>query len=576
MSCPPLARAALLLWLLSALLPSAAAALVDPPTVGLEVYDTSKSYFGYTLFTPLRSTETYLIDNGGREIHSWSGNYEAGASVYLLDDGSVLRAGNIMTNPVFAAGGQGGVIEKIAWDGTLEWQFEYSTTTYLHHHDIEPLPNGNVLLVAWEYRSMAEAIQAGRDPAQLPDGELWPDTVVEIEPSGMTGGSVVWIWRAWDHLIQDFDNTKDNFGVVGDHPELLDINHLRGAGADWMHVNGMDYNADLDQIVISAHGTDEIYVIDHSTSTSEAAGHTGGNSGMGGDILYRWGNPEAYDAGTAGDQQLFLQHDAHWIGPGLVGAGNILVFNNGSGRPGGNYSSVDELVTPVDMSGNYSLTGSAYDPTAPVWSYTDPVDPLDFYASFISGARRLPNGNTLICNGPAGTFFEVTDAGETVWRYVNPVINTGPLAQGDAIPGPVIPANLTFRAERYAPDFEGFDGRDLSGGPPIELYPDYGDFDEDADVDADDASDFIDCYTTGGVVFPVCVQADFDSDGAITCDDWASFATAFTGPGDLPVLQECINLVPTLPAWGAPGLALLLTAAGALVLRRSARATPGG
>ena len=209
----------------------------------------------------------------------------------------------------------------------------------------------------------------------------------------------------------------------------------------------------------------EIWIIDHSTTTAEAASHAGGNSGMGGDLLYRWGNPSAYDRGAPADQRLFGQHDAQWIEPGLIGAGNILVFNNGVGRPGGSYSSVDEFAPPVDESGDYSLdAGSAYGPDELVWTYiADP--PGDFYASFISGAQRLPNDDTLVCYGPQGTFFETTQDGTIVWEYVSPVTSNGTTPQGNP-PG----NNSVFRANRYAPDHPGLDGQDLTPGDPLEQY----------------------------------------------------------------------------------------------------------
>ena len=99
--------------------------------------------------------------------------------------------------------------------------------------------------------------------------------------------------------------------------------------ADWTHFNSVDYNPELDQIVVSPREFGELWVIDRSTTIEEAAGRTGGNSGKGGSLLYRWGNPAAYKSGSRADQKLFYQHDPKWIPPGLPGAGNILVFNNG-------------------------------------------------------------------------------------------------------------------------------------------------------------------------------------------------------------------------------------------------------
>jgi hypothetical protein len=213
-----------------------------------------------------------------------------------------------------------------------------------------------------------------------------------------------------------------------------------------MHTNGMDYNPVLDQIVLSARSFNELLVIDHSTTMEEARGHTGGNAGKGGDILYRWGNPANYKAGSAADQTLFLQHDSRWVQAGQPGAGNITIFNNQRGQSGTDYSTIDEIKPPIERNGRYRIeTGKAFEPRVPNWTYMA-ANPGDFYSSFISGAERLPNGNTLICSGAEGIFFEVTPAGKTVWEYHNP-IELPPL-------GPEGPHSV-FRVVRYRLGYPG-------------------------------------------------------------------------------------------------------------------------
>jgi hypothetical protein len=338
------------------------------------------------------------------------------------------------------------------------------------------LPNGHVLIVAWERKSTAEVIAMGRRPDLAQGGELWPDFIAEVQQWGMKGGIVVWEWHAWDHLIQDYDTTKPNHGVIAEHPERININYPDNARAerlvDWLHTNGIDYNEALDQILLSVRGVNEIWVIDHSTTTEEASGSSGGRYAKGGDILYRWGNPAAYDHGEPEDQKLFLHHDARWIEVGRPGAGNIMVFNNGQGRPGGEYSAVDEFVPPVDSLGAYArLPGQPYEPATFIWNYTAPV-PSDFYAANISGAERQVNGNTLICSGPFGTFFEVDANDDIVWRYICPVTRSGPVVQGTVVDdGTANWENQVFRASRFAPDYPAFTGRDLTAGDPIELDP---------------------------------------------------------------------------------------------------------
>jgi hypothetical protein len=366
------------------------------------------------LFVPMQSSTVYLIDKNESVAHTWSSDYLPGESVYLLDDGSIFYTIKLSVS----GGGAGGGVQKITWDNELVWDYRYYNSNHLSHHDIEPLSNGNILMIAWESKTRTEAIESGRDPNKLQGNTLRPDHIIEVKPTGPTTGEIVWKWHVWDHLIQDYDATKDNYGVIGNHPELIDIN-FGTSNIDWLHTNSIDYNEELDQILVSVRNFDEVWVIDHSTTTEEAAGHTGGNSGMGGDILYRWGNPATYHAGYSSDRKFFSQHDARWIDEGCPGEGNILVFNNGGGRPGPDYTSVDEIVPPLNGNGTYNLEpGEAYGPDEQTWIYNS-----NFYSYYIGGAQRLKNGNTIVCDGPAGKFYEVTPDKDIIWDYRNPYPN---------------------------------------------------------------------------------------------------------------------------------------------------------
>ena len=418
---------------------------------------------GYTLIAPFGGQETFLIDLNGSVVHSWKTERKPSQAAYLLEDGSLVRTAKI-PNPNFnVRGGPAGGVQRFSWEGELLWDYTISDEFRLSHHDIEPLPNGNVLVVAWERKTRAQAIEAGRDPERLEGDEIWPEVVLEIKPRGKTEGDIVWEWHVWDHLVQSFDATKKNYGKPDEHPELIDINYMDRPIADWIHMNSVDYNPDFDQILLCGRTFDEIWVIDHGTTTDQARGSTEGRCKAGGDLLYRWGNPFAYFAGTPFDQVLYGQHDPHWIPPGLPGAGNILIFNNGSDRDQRAFSTVDELSPPVEKDGSYSCApDSAFGPQKLVWTYKDP-DKL--YSQRVSGAQRLPNGNTLICSGETGLVFEVTKDGRTVWEYLNFLgASSDPTSKSSGTsantPAPLQGVAM-FRAHRYPPDYPAFRNRSL-------------------------------------------------------------------------------------------------------------------
>ena len=112
-----------------------------------------------------------------------------------------------------------------------------SDTNFHLHHDVHILPNGNILAIAWEKKSIAECISAGRDTTNIPTEGMWPCVVFEIQPIGALS-SIVWEWHAWDHLVQDFDPTKANYGDLLLNKSRLNINGgNQNNSADWIHLN---------------------------------------------------------------------------------------------------------------------------------------------------------------------------------------------------------------------------------------------------------------------------------------------------------------------------------------------------
>lgn len=429
-------------------------------TLGMTKHRSGSTENGYVLYAPMGSKTTYLIDKCGKKVHSWTSKYNPGLSAYLLEDGSLLRTG-VMNDTFFVFSGKGGIIEKFDWDGNLVWSYVISNDSLCQHHDIHPLKNGNILVIAWHGISANDAYAKGRQVGSIGGPKLASERIIELKPKGINGAEIVWQWSLWDHIIQDESISKPDFNVISNHPELMNINYAPFQIPDWIHMNSIDYNPDLDQIVVSCHSNSEIWIIDHSTTTAEAASHVGGKANHGGDLLYRWGNPAAYNKGTKSNQKFFRQHNAYWIPKGYLNGGDIMAYNNGLGRTP-NYSQIDIIRPPVNSFGEY-VQSKPYGPTNALWTYKDSI-PTNFYSAVTSGAQRLRNGNTLICEGSSGRFFEIKPNNTIVWEYWSPV------AMGDFIlsDGDEPSGTNVFRCTWYSDSFSGFNGKILTAGDPIE------------------------------------------------------------------------------------------------------------
>lgn len=420
----------------------------------------AQRYPGYVLYSVQGSTSTVLMDTSDASYHTWThaSTAKSGYSCYLMPGGilwrSISNSGNTLTG-----GGMTGRVQKVGWDGTVLWDYTYSSSTYCLHHDICPLPNGNILLISYDVKTAADVTAAGSSFS----GTVWSEKVMEVKPTGATTGSVVWEWKLWDHLVQNTDPAKANYqSSIVNHPELMNVNY--SMKKDWVHMNGIDYNPVLDQIALSSHNLNMWFIIDHSTTTAQAASHSGGNAGKGGDLLYRYGNPTSY--GASGSTVLDVTHDAHWIPEFVPNAGRLVGFNNKG--VSASKSAVDQIDVPLNGY-NYNITlGSAYTPT----TYTA-RHACNGYSSNMSNSVQLPNGNMQVCIATSGLIYEVNAAGTSIWSktasgtvpqaqrygecYVSYVNSTGPAT-------PVITENAGTLTTGTATAYQWYlNGKAISG-----------------------------------------------------------------------------------------------------------------
>lgn len=415
---------------------------------------------GYILLNPISLKKTYLINNNGEKVHEWNSEYNSLIS-YLLPNGNLVRSIFLNNENFDGVGGSTGGIEILSWNGEVIWNYDLSTPNKMLHHDIEILPNGNILAISWKKIDLERMLNLGRDPELYfnHDGniqeELWGEEIVEINPSN---SEIVWKWNVFEHVVQNFNDTLENFNSVSQNYQLIDIN--KGHTGDWLHFNSLDYNEHLDQILITSPFSNEIYIIDHSTTNLESSSHQGGNYEMGGDILYRWGNPLMYDMGDFDDQKLFFVHDAHWIDEEK---GIIRFFNNGGGFR--NFSTIETIETPLNEDGKYDIDSSGvFLPFESIIDYNEESFNT-FFSAGISGSQPLSNGNILICEGVKGKIFEIDNNKNIVWEYVNPVNNSGILNYNES------PSrNPLFQVRKYPLDYGVLSEKELIPYGPIESY----------------------------------------------------------------------------------------------------------
>ena len=361
---------------------------------GLTAYDPERACPGYTLYAPMSGNgAVYLLDAAGEVAHQWQMPYPPGLYGYLLPNGNLFYGGKVRDDGAWDIFDgfkrfKGGIMLEADWHGNILWEHRDA----YHHHDARRTPSGGCLYLTVALMDAAAAAKVrGGQPGSGADG-MWCDVLVEVDAAG----NRVWEWRAADHL----DPAR----------HIITFNDLRD---EWSHGNTVVPLPADSPAVIPAPAGIQPSTLDRVMFSFRNISTVGIIDKPGGKIAWQ-----------LGDDTLSQQHD-----PSALDNGNILIYDNGS------HSRRDPLPASRVIEVN-PLTNEI------VWQYRD-NPPFNFFSAYISGARRLPNGNTLITEGHFGRIFQVTPNGAVVWEYINP--HFAPNEQGYLV-------NSVFRATHYMPD----------------------------------------------------------------------------------------------------------------------------
>ncbi len=355
--------------------------------VGVTVYNQEKAYNGFTLFTSLGGDGThYLVDMSGRTVHTWK--MPTSHYGWLLPDGNLFSGaarksglGTAVTKTPAVA--NVGVVYEADWDGNILQKWENS----LIHHDYDKLPNGNIITLLWSKHKKPRKVKGGIPDTEYETGTILSETIAEITPSG----KIVWKWIADDHLKPK------------DYP-ICPLDYRQR----WLHANSIQYLAadnpifpGKELILSSFRQPSACVIIEKKT----------------GKVVWKYGGYLPGEWGKLGHQHSFQMIGGKIGGKELPGYGNLLIFDNGMHIAGyENWGLPRSKVVEIDPKTKKVVWAFTHEENFTGWMPPE----FKFNSPYISGAQRLPNGNTLICEGGSGRVFEVTEEGEIVWEFINP------------------------------------------------------------------------------------------------------------------------------------------------------------
>ncbi len=392
----------------------------DDGESGVLLRDEARSAPGYDLYVSIPFARAALIDAAGNSVARWSDPLaKAWVRCELLPDGDVLVLGALDSD-----GANTGVprayVARLGFDGTLRWR-----TPLAAHHDLEWTPRGEIVVLTLERREL--------------DPKLgWPPLLDNLVVRMSADGRVLESHSLGDLL--DVEGRAPSLGVEGDFHELPagDRDAFAVVLAEVEAFAAADRTASAWPRETTAPAAPSDFPVDlihanavHWIERPELADR--GPLYASGNVLvtlrhqdeiavFRW--ETGLEVWRFGRGVLQGPHEAS-----LLANGNVLVFDNGiRGRRHSRIVEVDPATEEI------------------VWSWSAP-EPSDFYCTTRGTCHELPGGNVLVCNSERGEAFEVTRAGEIVWRFVAPERDE----EG---------RRAAIRLRRYAPDeVEPFLGR---------------------------------------------------------------------------------------------------------------------
>src|SRR5688572_8794514 len=398
---------------------------------GTTIFDPARAWSGFTVLSPLQAQGAIVIDMNGKVVKQWDGfNNSAGGPSRVLPNGDVIAAAG-------ARQGRQESFELVQRDfaGNVVWRLDHNEEiptndgktqqSLRQHHDWqrEDFPAGYYSPDFMPARSGSNTLVLAHTDRRVPgiaDVLLQDDRIIEVSPKG----EIVWQWSAGDHIDELGFDARARESIRGARAGGAGRAGAagragRGAAApaafDWLHLNSATYlgpNRWFDagdkrfapnNVIVSSREASLLAIIARN-----------------GSIVWRLGPNFLESDATRAIGQIIGQHHAHFIPKGLPGAGNLLVFDNGGSSGYGEPSGIAPRGTGVYARANSRVLEIDPVTLALVWSYTAGAQ---FFSTNISGAQRLPNGNTLITEGAGGRVFEVTSERQIVWEFMNAPAN---------------------------------------------------------------------------------------------------------------------------------------------------------